>query len=198
MVKARFHGGNGPYQINRSRSGRPETTRGRRRRTTSGVAIPLAHPFRKYVFLNVFRHGAGGLEHLNSTLLTSSPTMTGGGDMRWLGTPALRAHPARDERPQEPRRSHAPRIRALQWRARLHAGEWVATASEVAERTSPASSTKCCKRPMSWITRKRWTGSGLRFAPSTGPAHAWTLEVRPDATPAQRARLDAMTRPCAD
>jgi predicted metalloprotease with PDZ domain len=30
-------------------------------------------PFKRYVFLNVFRRGAGGLEHANSTLLTSSP-----------------------------------------------------------------------------------------------------------------------------
>jgi len=29
-------------------------------------------PFRKWVFLNVFRQGRGGLEHLNSTLLTTS------------------------------------------------------------------------------------------------------------------------------
>lgn len=29
-------------------------------------------PYTKYVFLNVFRQGGGGLEHLNSTLLTSS------------------------------------------------------------------------------------------------------------------------------
>jgi predicted metalloprotease with PDZ domain len=41
-------------------------------------------PFRKYVFLNVFRRGGGGLEHLNSTLLTSSPASQGGGDLRWL------------------------------------------------------------------------------------------------------------------
>jgi predicted metalloprotease with PDZ domain len=41
-------------------------------------------PFKKYVFLNVFRQGGGGLEHLNSTMLTSSPKSTGGGDMRWL------------------------------------------------------------------------------------------------------------------
>lgn len=41
-------------------------------------------PFKKYVFLNVFRQGGGGLEHLNSTLLTSSPKSSGGGDMRWL------------------------------------------------------------------------------------------------------------------
>ncbi|MCI0487830.1 MAG: M61 family peptidase [Blastocatellia bacterium] len=33
-------------------------------------------PFKKYVFLNVFRQGGGGLEHSNSTLLTSSPRMT--------------------------------------------------------------------------------------------------------------------------
>ena len=30
-------------------------------------------PFKRYVFLNAFRQGAGGLEHLNSSLLTSSP-----------------------------------------------------------------------------------------------------------------------------
>ncbi len=30
-------------------------------------------PFNRYVFLNVFRQGGGGLEHKNSTLLTSSP-----------------------------------------------------------------------------------------------------------------------------
>jgi predicted metalloprotease with PDZ domain len=41
-------------------------------------------PFRKYVFLNVFRQGGGGLEHLNSTLLTSSPRSEGGGNLRWL------------------------------------------------------------------------------------------------------------------
>ncbi|HEY5440011.1 MAG TPA: hypothetical protein VIJ90_01890, partial [Gemmatimonadaceae bacterium] len=41
-------------------------------------------PFNKYVFLNVFRQGGGGLEHLNSTLLTSSPRSEGGGALRWL------------------------------------------------------------------------------------------------------------------
>jgi predicted metalloprotease with PDZ domain len=30
-------------------------------------------PFRRYVFLNVFRAGAGGLEHKDSTLLTANP-----------------------------------------------------------------------------------------------------------------------------
>src|SRR5262249_49842165 len=30
-------------------------------------------PFQSYYFLNVFRTGAGGLEHKNSTLLTASP-----------------------------------------------------------------------------------------------------------------------------
>jgi predicted metalloprotease with PDZ domain len=42
-------------------------------------------PFRRYVFLNVFRPGGGGLEHKNSTLLTASPR--GGrepGSVRWL------------------------------------------------------------------------------------------------------------------
>jgi len=33
-------------------------------------------PFKRYVFLNVFRQGGGGLEHGNSTLLTSSPKST--------------------------------------------------------------------------------------------------------------------------
>jgi predicted metalloprotease with PDZ domain len=41
-------------------------------------------PFKKYVFLNVFRQSGGGLEHLNSTLLTSSPTSEKGGDINWL------------------------------------------------------------------------------------------------------------------
>jgi predicted metalloprotease with PDZ domain len=30
-------------------------------------------PFKKYVFLNAFRSGGGGLEHLNSTLITATP-----------------------------------------------------------------------------------------------------------------------------
>ena len=34
-------------------------------------------PFKRYVFLNVFRQGGGGLEHLNSTLLTSVPRRDG-------------------------------------------------------------------------------------------------------------------------
>ena len=33
-------------------------------------------PFKRYVFLNVFRPGGGGLEHATSTLLTSSPKAT--------------------------------------------------------------------------------------------------------------------------
>ena len=40
-------------------------------------------PFKRYVFLNVFRQGGGGLEHSNSTLLTSSPNMTTP-TLRWL------------------------------------------------------------------------------------------------------------------
>ena len=40
-------------------------------------------PFRRYVFLNVFRQGGGGLEHGNSTLLTSSPEMKIP-TLRWL------------------------------------------------------------------------------------------------------------------
>ena len=30
-------------------------------------------PFKRYLFLNVFRRGGGGLEHKNSTLLTAAP-----------------------------------------------------------------------------------------------------------------------------
>jgi predicted metalloprotease with PDZ domain len=41
-------------------------------------------PFKKYVFLNVFRQGGGGLEHLNSTLLTSNPRTETGTSLRWL------------------------------------------------------------------------------------------------------------------
>ncbi len=41
-------------------------------------------PFPNYLFLSVFRKGGGGLEHLDSTLLTSSPAMVRGGDARWL------------------------------------------------------------------------------------------------------------------
>jgi len=40
-------------------------------------------PFKRYVFLNVFRQGGGGLEHKNSTLLTSSPRATAPA-FRWL------------------------------------------------------------------------------------------------------------------
>jgi predicted metalloprotease with PDZ domain len=40
-------------------------------------------PFKRYVFLNVFRQGGGGLEHANSTLLTSSPKSTAPTE-RWL------------------------------------------------------------------------------------------------------------------
>ena len=39
-----------------------------RRRTGSGAPCPI----RRYVFLNLFRRGGGGLEHLNSTMLTSN------------------------------------------------------------------------------------------------------------------------------
>ncbi len=42
-------------------------------------------PFRRYVFLNVFRAGGGGLEHKNSTLLTANPGGTREpGSLRWL------------------------------------------------------------------------------------------------------------------
>ena len=43
-------------------------------------------PYKRYVFLNLFRRGGGGLEHLNSTLLTSSAarTTTPRGHIGWL------------------------------------------------------------------------------------------------------------------
>ena len=42
-------------------------------------------PFKRYVFLSLFRRGGGGLEHLNSTLLTSSASPDApGGTLRWL------------------------------------------------------------------------------------------------------------------
>lgn len=42
-------------------------------------------PFKRYVFLSLFRRGGGGLEHLNSSLLTSSATAAApGGTLRWF------------------------------------------------------------------------------------------------------------------
>ena len=41
-------------------------------------------PFKRYVFLTVFRQGGGGLEHLNSTLLTASSARITTPDVRWL------------------------------------------------------------------------------------------------------------------
>jgi predicted metalloprotease with PDZ domain len=44
-------------------------------------------PFQKYVFLCALRQGGGGLEHLNSTLVTTSPnsSSSAGGHLSWLG-----------------------------------------------------------------------------------------------------------------
>ena len=44
-------------------------------------------PFKRYVYLNVFRMGGGGLEHLNSTLLTATPASdaNAANSQRWLG-----------------------------------------------------------------------------------------------------------------
>ena len=41
-------------------------------------------PFKRYLFLNAFRPGAGGLEHLNSTLLTSAPARCNAPTLPWL------------------------------------------------------------------------------------------------------------------
>ncbi len=44
-------------------------------------------PYKRYVFLNIFRRGGGGLEHKSSTMLTSNAAgeRTGAGFTRWLG-----------------------------------------------------------------------------------------------------------------
>jgi len=44
-------------------------------------------PYKRYVFLNLFRRGGGGLEHLNSTMLTSNAVRleTPKGYLGWLG-----------------------------------------------------------------------------------------------------------------
>jgi len=41
-------------------------------------------PYKKYVFLNIFRAGGGGLEHKTSTLLTSSSARTNAPTLSWL------------------------------------------------------------------------------------------------------------------
>ena len=41
-------------------------------------------PFQRYVFLNLFRQGGGGLEHRNSTLLTASPRASAAPTRSWL------------------------------------------------------------------------------------------------------------------
>lgn len=267
-------------------------------------------PFRKYVFLNVFRRGAGGLEHLNSTLLTSSPKSTGGGDMRWLQyvsheyfhafnvkrlrpvqlgpfdyehpprTPSLwiseglttyygnlmvsrgglgtqqdvlnalskaitsvQNSPGRHVQTLEQaslqifatggsgeggnpnttvsyydkglivgllldaRIQHATNGRkSLDDMMRLaykrYGGahgftpqQWVATASEVAGTDLTGFFHKLLQTTDEMDYSEALDWFGLRFAPSDNPATAWTLEIRPDATSQQRARLDRLTRP---
>src|SRR6185312_6799599 len=267
-------------------------------------------PFRKYVFLNVFRRGAGGLEHLNSTLLTSSPKSAGGGDMRWLQyvsheyfhafnvkrlrpvqlgpfdyehppkTPSLwiseglttyygnlmvsrgglgtqqdvlsalskaitsvQNSPGRHVQTLEQasldifstggsgeggnpntnvsyydkglivgllldaRIQHATNGRkSLDDMMRLaykrYGGahgftpqQWVATASDVAgsDLTTFFHTLLQTTDEMDYSEALDWFG--LRFAPSDNPATAWTLEIRPDATPEQTAHLDRLTQP---
>jgi predicted metalloprotease with PDZ domain len=267
-------------------------------------------PFRKYVFLNVFRQGGGGLEHLNSTLLTSSPKSTGGGDMRWLQyvsheyfhafnvkrlrpvqlgpfdyehppkTPSLwiseglttyygnlmvsrggigtkqdvldglskaitsvQNSPGRHVQTLEQasldifstggsgiggdrnstvsyydkglivgllldaRIQHATNgAKSLDDMMRLaykrYGGahgftpqQWVATASDVAgtDLTEFFHTLLQTTDEMDYSEALAWFG--LRFAPSDNPATAWTLEISPDATPQQTARLDRLTQP---
>lgn len=269
-------------------------------------------PFRKYVFLNVFRQGGGGLEHLNSTLLTSSPKSTGGGDMRWLQyvsheyfhafnvkrlrpiqlgpfdyehpptTPSLwiseglttyygnlmvsrgglgtqqdvlnslskaitsvQTSPGRHVQTLEQasldifstggsgeggnrnttvsyydkgliagllldaRIQHATNGRKglddmMRLAYKRYGGahgftpqQWVTTASDVAgtDLTGFFHELLQTTDEIDYSEALEWFG--LRFAPSADPATAWTLEITPDATPAQTARLDRLTRPYA-
>ena len=269
-------------------------------------------PFRKYVFLNVFRQGGGGLEHLNSTLLTSSPKSIGGGDMRWLQyvsheyfhafnvkrlrpiqlgpfdyehpptTPSLwiseglttyygnlmvsrgglgtqqdvlnslskaitsvQTSPGRHVQTLEQasldifstggsgeggnrnttvsyydkgliagllldaRIQHATNGRKglddmMRLAYKRYGGahgftpqQWVTTASDVAgtDLTGFFHELLQTTDEIDYSEALEWFG--LRFAPSADPATAWTLEITPDATPAQTARLDRLTRPYA-
>jgi predicted metalloprotease with PDZ domain len=63
-------------------------------------------PFERYVFLNVFRRGGGGLEHRSSTLLTANAerALTGTGYCRWLSFVAhefVHAYNVKRLRPRE-------------------------------------------------------------------------------------------------
>jgi predicted metalloprotease with PDZ domain len=63
-------------------------------------------PFERYVFLNVFRRGGGGLEHKSSTLLTANAerAATGTGYCRWLAFVAhefVHAYNVKRLRPKE-------------------------------------------------------------------------------------------------
>ncbi|HXF25147.1 MAG TPA: hypothetical protein VN602_11530, partial [Gemmatimonadaceae bacterium] len=73
--------------------------------------------------------------------------------------------------------------------------QWVATASDVAgsDLTTFFHTLLQTTDEMDYSEALDWFG--LRFAPSDNPATAWTLEIRPDATPEQTAHLDRLTQP---
>jgi len=64
----------------------PRAARDLERMTGAAKRLWGSLPFERYVFLNVFRQGGGGLEHKDSTLLTANPKTAGepAGYRRWL------------------------------------------------------------------------------------------------------------------
>jgi predicted metalloprotease with PDZ domain len=73
--------------------------------------------------------------------------------------------------------------------------QWVATASDVAGTDlSPFFHTVLqTTDELDYTEALDWFG--LQFAPTSDSVKPWTLQVRPDATPAQLARLDRLTAP---
>lgn len=182
------------------------------------------------MFLNAFRGGGGGLEHLNSSLLSSaaspqSPAPT----LRWLkfvsheffhAINVKRLRPielgpfdytkgcvvgclldARIRRVTNGRRTLDDAMRLAYRRYGGARGfkpeEFQATASEVAG----ANLSDLFRRMLATTEELDYTEMlnwyGLRFTtvdPSDAAA-SWTLEVRPDATAAQRAHLDRLLAP---
>jgi hypothetical protein len=73
--------------------------------------------------------------------------------------------------------------------------QWVETASDVSgtDLTAFFHTLLQTTDEMDYSEALAWFG--LRFTPSDNQATAWTLEIRPDATPQQTARLDRLTQP---
>jgi predicted metalloprotease with PDZ domain len=73
--------------------------------------------------------------------------------------------------------------------------QWVATASEVAGTDLSSFFRQTIQSTDELDYREALDWFGLRFAASGDPMKAWTIEVRPDATPPQRARLKGLAAP---